>query len=83
MLKYRVRQCVQVLFYGLLGVLAIYAMYQLASILLDVLDMKHHDEWTRTWMAVLACEIVIAAWFLRRCIQMIIWNVHAIFRRLH
>jgi len=83
MLKYRVQLCVQMLFFGLLALLAVYAAYRLATIILDVLDMKYRDGWTAVWVIVLGVEIVIAGWFLVRCAKTIGWNVRRLFRRSH
>jgi len=83
MMKYRVQLCVQMLFFGLLALLAVYATYRLAAIMLDVLDMKYQDGWTVVWVSVLVTEIVIAGWFLWRCANTIRWNARRLFRRYH
>jgi hypothetical protein len=83
MLKYRVQLCVQMLFFGLLALLAVYAGYRLAIIMLDVLDMKYKDGWTGVWVSVLSAEIVVAGWFLVRCAKTIGWNARRLFRRSH
>ena len=71
------------LFFGLLALLAVYAAYRLAAIMLDVLDMKYQDGWTVVWVSVLVTEIVIAGWFLWRCTNTIHWNARRLFRRYH
>lgn len=71
------------LFFGLLALLAVYAAYQLAVIMVDVLNMKYRDGWTVMWVIVLVTEIVIAGWFLWRCANIIRWNGRRLLRRFY
>ena len=79
MVRYRVQLCVQILFYTLISLLSIAAIYWLSMIVVDVLAMNYRDELTIVWVLVLGSEIAVAWWFLVRSIHVIGWNAQAIF----
>jgi hypothetical protein len=83
MLKYRLQLFVQMLFFGLLAAAAVYAAYQLAVIILDVLDIKYRDEWSAIWISALGVEILVSGWFLMQCVKTINGNMRRLFHSLH